>query len=48
MRRYEDFPLGYADATIIACAERLGAAVFTFDRRHFTVVASEGTITVVP
>ena len=48
MGRYADFPLGYADATVIACAERLGAAIFTFDRRHFPVVAAEGTFSVVP
>lgn len=48
VRQYGDFPLGYADATVIACAERLRAPVFTFDRRHFTVVASAGTFSVVP
>ena len=36
-RRYANLPLGYADATVIACAERPRASVFTFDRRHFTV-----------
>jgi len=46
-RRYADFPLGYADATVIACAERRRLPVFTFDRRHFTVVASAGTSSVV-
>lgn len=48
MSRYADFPLGYADASVSACAERLGAPVFTFDRRHFAVVAAEGTFSVVP
>ncbi len=48
IRRYAGFPLGYADASVIACAERLHAPVFTFDRRHFIVVASEGSFTVVP
>lgn len=48
MSRYADFPLGYADASVTACAERLGAPVFTFDRRHFAVVAAEGTLSVVP
>ena len=48
VRRYADLPLGYADATVIACAERLGGPVFTFDRRHFGVAARKGTITLVP
>jgi predicted nucleic acid-binding protein len=36
---YRDFPLGIADASVIACAERhwvLGVA--TLDRRHFAAV----------
>jgi len=37
--RYHDLPLGTADASIVAAAERLGVAkVATVDRRHFTVV----------
>jgi len=37
--RYHDLPLGTVDASVIACAERLGASeVATLDRRHFTVV----------
>lgn len=36
---YRDFPLGGADASVVALAERLGVAqVATLDRRHFTVV----------
>lgn len=36
---YLDFPLGMVDASVIACAERLGAAeVATVDRRHFAAV----------
>jgi uncharacterized protein len=36
---YADLPLGGTDASVIALAERLGAAhVITVDRRHFTVV----------
>jgi hypothetical protein len=36
---YEDFPLGGADASVVAVAERLGVArIATLDRRHFTVV----------
>jgi len=44
VRRYADLPLGLADATVIACAERHGGKVLTLDRRHFGVVAREGTI----
>jgi predicted nucleic acid-binding protein len=37
--RYADLPLGGADASVIAVAERLGVhEVATIDRRHFTVV----------
>lgn len=45
---YQDLPLGYADAAVIACAERHGGRVLTTDWRHFPVVAGEGTIAVVP
>ena len=46
--RYGDLPLGYADAAVIACAERHGGRVATLDHRHFGVVAREGTIQIVP
>lgn len=37
--QYEDLPLGAADASLIALAERLDVhAIATVDRRHFTVV----------
>jgi predicted nucleic acid-binding protein len=42
--RYRDLPLGYADAAVVACAERTSARVLTFDRRHFIPVAREGTV----
>lgn len=36
---YRDLPLGTADASVVACAERLGITqVATVDRRHFTIV----------
>jgi predicted nucleic acid-binding protein len=47
MHRYHDLPLGYADAAVIACAERSGKKVMTLDR-HFSVVEREGTIEVLP
>jgi predicted nucleic acid-binding protein len=35
---YQDLPLGTADASVVACAERLGITeVATVDFRHFTV-----------
>lgn len=46
--RYSDLPLGFADAAVIACAERHGGKVATLDLRHFGVVAAEGTIQVLP
>jgi len=39
VRQYADFPLGTADASVIAVAERLGAThVATIDQRHFRAV----------
>ena len=46
--RYEALSLGYVDAAVIACAERSGGRVMTFDLRDFGVVAAEGTITILP
>lgn len=46
--RYADLPLGFADAAVIACAERHGGRGLTLDRRHFGVVAREGSITIAP
>ena len=48
MRRYQDLDLGFADAAVIACAERNGGRVLTLDERDFGVVAREGQITLVP
>ena len=48
VRRYADLSLGCVDAAVIACAERSGGRVMTFDLRDFGVVAAEGTITIVP
>jgi predicted nucleic acid-binding protein len=46
--RYNDLPLGVADAAVIACAERRKAAVATLDFRHFGTVAREGRISILP
>jgi predicted nucleic acid-binding protein len=48
VRKYEDLSLGIADAIVIACAERNGGDVLTYDLRHFGVVAREGAIRVLP
>jgi uncharacterized protein len=45
---YADLRLGFADASVIACAERNGGRVLTFDDRDFAPVARGGTITLVP
>jgi predicted nucleic acid-binding protein len=46
--RYADLPLGLADASVVACAERTTGPILTFDRRHFGVVAREGRVKLVP
>ncbi|HEX5396295.1 MAG TPA: PIN domain-containing protein [Candidatus Limnocylindria bacterium] len=46
--RYADLPLGYADAAVVACAERSGGRVLTLDTRDFGVVAAEGRVTILP
>jgi hypothetical protein len=39
MEQYEDFPLGFVDAAIVAMAERLWTRdVLTTDRRHFGAI----------
>ncbi|MFE2108817.1 type II toxin-antitoxin system VapC family toxin [Kitasatospora sp. NPDC059463] len=41
---YADFPLGAADASVVAVAERLGLTeIATLDRRHFSVVRPRHT-----
>lgn len=48
VKRYADLSLGFADAAVVACAERHGGRVLTFDRRDFTILARDAAITVVP
>jgi predicted nucleic acid-binding protein len=48
VRRYADLPMGFADAAVVACAERRGGRVLTFDHRHFSVFARAGLVRVVP
>jgi predicted nucleic acid-binding protein len=47
--RYRDLPLGTVDASVFACAERLGVdEIATVDRRHFTVVKPRRALTLLP
>jgi uncharacterized protein len=48
--RYRDLPLGSADASVVAAAERLGITqVATLDHRHFSVVKPlSGPFTLLP
>jgi uncharacterized protein len=46
--RYADMPLGLADASVIACAERTTGRILTFDRRDFGIVAREGQVELLP
>lgn len=46
--RYGNLPLGFADASVVACAERRQSKVLTLDRRDFDVVAGEGHLEIVP
>ena len=51
MHRYRGFPLGLADASVVALAERLGLdEVATLDRRHFLAVTPVhvGSFTLLP
>jgi predicted nucleic acid-binding protein len=49
VNRYRSLPLGTVDASVVACAERLGVdEVATVDRRHFTVVKAHRTLTLLP
>jgi predicted nucleic acid-binding protein len=49
--QYHDLPLGLADATVVAAAERLQLRrIFTVDQRHFRVVRSHelGSFIILP
>ncbi len=48
LRRYADMPLGFADAAVVACAERHDGRVLTLDHLHFGVVARDAAITILP
>lgn len=49
VNRYRDLPLGTVDASVVACAERLGVdEVATVDHRHFGVVKAQRAFSLLP
>ena len=48
VKQYADLSLGFAGASVIACAERSGGLTLRLDKRHFGVVAREGKIILLP
>jgi uncharacterized protein len=48
VRRYANLPLGFADAAVVACAERHGGLILGLDVRDFQIVSRECKIALVP
>ena len=48
MTRYEALPLGFANAAVVACAERNGGIVLTFDRDGLQAISRDLPITLIP
>jgi len=48
MSRYAALPLGFADAAVVACAERNGGIVLTFDREGLQSISGDLPITLIP
>jgi hypothetical protein len=48
MSRYAALPLGFADAAVVACAERNGGIVLTFDRDGLQAISRDLPITLIP
>jgi uncharacterized protein len=48
MARFAEPPLGFTDAAVVACAERNGGQVLTFDRTALEPVAREVPVSLVP
>jgi uncharacterized protein len=48
MARFTDPPLGFTRAAVVACAERNGGDVLTFDRAALDPVAREVPVSLVP
>jgi hypothetical protein len=41
VKRYDNLPLGYADAAVMTCARRTASGVLSLDRRDFEIVRRE-------
>jgi len=48
MVRFADVGLGFSAAAVVACAERNGGRILTFERRVLDVVAGDAPITLLP
>jgi uncharacterized protein len=48
MTHYAALPLGFADAAVVACAERNGGIVLTFDRDGLQGISRDLPITLIP
>ena len=48
MTRYAALPLGFADAAVVACAERNGGIVLTFGRDGLQAISRDLPITLIP
>jgi predicted nucleic acid-binding protein len=48
MTGYAELPLGFADAAVVACAERNGGTVLTFDRDGLEAISRDLPITLIP
>jgi predicted nucleic acid-binding protein len=48
MARFTEPPLGFTDAAVVACAERNGGQVLSFDRTALEAVAREVPVSLVP
>jgi uncharacterized protein len=48
VNRSSSLLLGFADAVVLACAERFSRRVLTLDQRYFTVVGREVGLELLP
>jgi len=48
MSRYAELPLGFAGAAVVACAERNGGIVLTFDRDGLQAISRDLPLTLIP
>jgi uncharacterized protein len=48
MARFGDVGLTFSEASVVACAERCGGWMLTFDRRSLRVVVADVPITLLP